>query len=513
MLRSRPILPLLLACAVPAFGQNVLNNGPGPGTVNTRVDGWGLFGGCPSGGNVSDALYAPANGGAPIATSCFSSLIIITPTLTGPQWLATNQPNYAGTFPFQGVNPPVIVLGPNHIKTTAPGPVVGGWAIDVEQKLCGPDPNLGPLVEGSSLQQIYTLRNTNSAPTNLSLLRFIDTDLGPGTSYLVNRCGATRQFAMCGAAPPLTSNREMVFAYDLVNLPRSMVGISCEGVDASGTAVKSGNYMGLGSASGHPTAAFITNPLSLLNNTLQGDTNLDLLVNEGTGNDFALGDVLTFPSVPPGGSVVAHFRTRWSSLDKKDPPTVDFQARDVTCTGRLGNFSQTPGTVRGLLCVNGSPTCASVPPGVVAQISLAAPAGGPNVTHYILFATIGHPKTGALCGSPEAADYALWGPQIHPWGIGAFPVSSVIGNWGGGCTANGFALASSIPGVALLTAPLASGPQPCGNVILGFPSTTIAFSFTLQALVFDLGARQAAQPLSLSNAVDVVFGNCTCQTH
>jgi hypothetical protein len=50
-------------------------------------------------------------------------------------------------------------------------------------------------------------------------------------------------------------------------------------------------------------------------------------------------------------------------------------------------------------------------------------------------------------------------------------------------------------------------------VILGFPSTTIAFSFTLQALVFDLGARQAAQPLSLSNAVDVVFGNCTCQTH
>jgi len=513
MPRSRLVLFFLLAAAGPALTQNTLNNGPGPGTVNTRVDGWGLFGGCPSGGNVSDALYTTANGVGPIATTCFSSLVILTPTLTGPQWLATNQPNYAGTFPFQTSNPPVMTLGPNHIKTLSPGPVVGGWAVDIEQRLCGPDPNAGALVEGSSLQQIYTFQNNNSAATNLTLLRFIDADLGPGTSYLVNRCGATRQLAMCGAAPPLTSNREMVFAYDLVNLPRSMVGISCEGVDASGIAVKSGNYMGLGSATGHPTAAFIANPVASLNNVLQGDTNLDLLVNEGTGNDFALANMLTFPAVPIGGRIVAHFRTRWSSLDKKDPATVDAQARDVTCTGRLGNFSRTPGVVPGLLCVNGSPTCAVVPPGVVAQVSMAAPNGGPNPTHYILFATIGHPKTGALCGSPEAADYALWGPQIHPWGIAAFPVSSVIGNWNGGCTALGFALASSIPGVALITTPTATGPQPCGALILGIPSTSINFSFTLQALVLDFGARQPAQPLSLSNAVDVVFGNCTCQVH
>jgi hypothetical protein len=246
-----------------------------------------------------------------------------------------------------------------------------------------------------------------------------------------------------------------------------------------------------------------------------GDTDGSLLIDGAElPGDYAMGQSIVFPMVPPGATVTAHFRTRLTALDKKNATPTDQQARDITCATWGGNVGgRKPGIP--ILCVNQRTDCAQVPVGSVALVQMSAPPMGPNPTHYVLFATLGHPKANTNCGAPGAADFALWGGGIHPWGVGAFPVSSLLGNWTGGDALPGFALASSIPGIGLITTPPATGPLPCGGgpPILGIPFIALPkFAFTLQALVVDFGSRQGTiQPISVTNAVQVAMGNCSCQ--
>jgi hypothetical protein len=398
--------------------------------------------------------------------------------------------------------------------------VIGGLSMVIEHKLGGPDPQSVPPVEGSTITQTYTITNTTANPVTFSLVRHIDVDLGPvggpGSYWTNDRAGASRQLADCSlGAPPFTHNKEWAFVYDTAEVAATVVAIGVEGLDHTGAVVRVFNLRTNGNTTGHPEAAFLTDPVAFTNGAVTGDTDGNLLVDEGTGADQALNNGVTFTAVPNGGTVKAIFSTRLSAMNSGTATPVEQQARDITCSTKNGNYS---GAGAGpLLCVNGSgggagTACVNVPTGMAVNLQMHAPAGGPNPTHYILYAGLGEPQHGSGCGSPQAHDFAVWGGGIAPFGLGSFPVTSVLGNWTGGNAVPGFALVSSIPGVALLLGPPASGAACPGTTVFSIPGVLPdGFSFTAQAVAVDFGV--IGTPVSVSNAVTVAVGSCGCQSH
>jgi len=503
-----------LLSPIPAAAQHTLTNGAGPGSVTVKVDGWGMFGGCPADQtNHSDLMFRNPAGGGPFMTTCYSAILLDDQTgcpAPGRVLLALADTLYP-QFPAQATNPPVVVVTPGlRIRTAAPQNVCG-LQISVDQSLTGPDPVFATPVEGSTLIRTYTIFNAGGGSRTFNLIHFTDADLG-GATFGQNRAGASRRSDTCGLLiPPFLANNEWVFEYDQTNTPGLVYALGAEGVDASGQSVLPAAFRVHVSAAGHPTAAFVSNPFGFLTNAIDGDTNGDLLVNSPElPGDYALMHGLRFSNVAPGATVTAVFRTRLTALDPNAGATPDVQARDVPCPTLNGNHSGHPGVIP-ILCANGQDRCVQVSPSQPVTVSLAPLPGGPDPTHYVLYATVGQPATGVLSGEPGTADFALWGPPIHPWGLGAFPATGALGNWTGGGAAPGFALISSIPGVALLPGPAARGQTPCGSPILNLPPLPPGLSFTMQALVVDFEARNPFQPISLSNAVTVAVGTACRQ--
>jgi hypothetical protein len=489
--------------------QNQLSSGTGPGSVTLTVDGWGMFGGCPSQTFHSDAMYKNAAGAGPFATTCYSAILLedsLGCPAPGRTLLALTDPFY-GQFPSQATNPAVNVIVPGrHIQTMTPQ-IVCGLSIAIDQRLDGPDPVSGGF-ESSTLVQTYTITNTGTTQRSINLYRFMHADLS--TNFSANRAGASRRLADCGLSAPYVSNREWAFEFDPFNLPNAAVAIAAEGVDDVGQPVRTKNYRLHASSVGHPSSAFTSNPAGFLNDTIDNDLNGDLVVSspELTG-DFAQFNVVSF-LIPAGATISATFRTRWMSLDTNLTTPVENQAQDITCRTWNGNYS---GTGFGhLLCVNGQGVCAAVNPGSPITISLAATTAGPSPADYLLFGSFGQPAVTTACGSPQAMDSAFWGPPFGPIGMGALPVSSMLASWTGGGTTPGIPLVSSVPGLALLTAPQASGTIGCNGVtIAAVPGLPPGISVTLQAVIIDISAIPL--PATLSNAVNLTVGCGPCQVH
>jgi hypothetical protein len=496
--------------AVSIHAQTQLTTGAGPGSVTFTVDGWGMFGGCPSNQtDHSDALYKNTASVGPVVTTCYSAVLLedLTGCAAPGRTLLALADSLYGQFPAQSTNPAVNVLIPGrHIQTQAPQNVCG-LMISVDQRLDGPDPG-GSGAEGSSLVQTYTITNGGATPRSFKLIRFMDSDLSQAFSS--NRGGASRRLADCGGNAPYVSNKEWVFEFDGVNTPGVVVALGAEGVDDTGQPIQTAAYRVHASPIGHPNPTFVSNPSAFLTDTIDNDADGDLLsiAPELTG-DYAMFQGLTY-TVAPGATVYAYFRTRWTSLDPGSITPLETQARDIGCRTWGGNYSgQGSGP---MLCVNGQGQCASVAPGAPFTISLAAAAAGPNPTDYLVFATFGQPIAGTVCGSPQASDFALWGPPIGLLGFGVFPVSSSFATWSGGGGTLGIPLISSLAGVALVQSTQAGGTIPgCGGTpIVAVSGLALSLSVTLQAAVAD--ASTGPLPVTLSNAVTLSIG-CPCQTH
>jgi hypothetical protein len=502
-----PALCAIVAVSIPA--QNQLSSGTGAGSVTVTVDGWGMFGGCPNQTYHSDALYKNASGAGPYQTICYSAVLLEDTAgcpAPGRTLLALTDSLYS-QFPSQPTNPAVNVIVPGrHIQTTA-AQVVCGLTITIDQRLEGPDP-AGGSYEGSTLVQTYSFTNTGATPRTFKCIRFTDSDLS--AAFSGNRGGASIRLADCGLPTPYLSNKEWVFEFDPLSTPGVVVGIAAEGVDDQGQPVKTSNYRVHTSSVGHPDTAFTSNPTGFLNDTIDNDLDGDLIVaSPELAGDFAMFQLINF-TVNPGGTASGVFRTRWTSMDVNSITPVETQARDVACRTWNGNYS---GTGFGsLLCVNGQGQCASVPAATPFAISLSPTASGPSPADYLVFGIFGQPAAGTACGSPQVADAALWGPPFGTLGFGAFPVSSSLATWSGGGVAVGIPLISSLPGVALITAPQATGAfGPCsGANLLAVPGLPGGLSVTLQAAIVDGGAFPL--PVSLTNAVNLVIG-CPCQVH
>jgi hypothetical protein len=509
--KTRFVLSMALCAiaAVPAAAQSVMSTGTGPGGVTFTVDGWGMFGGCPSNQTAhTDANFYTASGSGPHKTMCYSAVVLVDPTCPAPgrTLLALTDTLYT-QIPSQATNPAVnVIVAGQHIQTVAPQPVCG-LMIAVDQRLDGPDP-LSGISEGSTFVQTYTIFNPGATPRTFNLVRFTDSDLS--LTYLSNRAGASRRLADCVGPSPYTSNKEWVFQFDAVNTPGVVVAIAAEGADASGQPVLTNAYRLHASAVGHPAAAFVSNPVTFLTNTIDNDADGDLLAisPEPTG-DYAMFQGLTL-TAPSGGTVSAVFRTRWTSMDSFSATPIETQARDIACRTWGGSYSgQGSGPI---LCVNGQGVCAGVPAATPITISLAAPAAGPSAADYVLFGTFGQSVTGTACGSPAAGDSAIWGPPFGMIGFAAFPAASILASWTGGGGLPGQALVSSLPGIAIITSAQASGPiGGCGGFpIVAVPGLPGGISVTLQAAIADFSTGPL--PVTLTNAVTLAVG-CPCPVH
>lgn len=506
-LRFTVAVALFALSAVSIQAQNQLTNGSGPGSVSVRVDGWGMFGGCPNQSLHSDGQFTSSAGFGPFATTCYSAIILDDSggcASPGRTQLAVADPLYT-QIPAQAVNPVVTVLNPQHIQTASPQTVCG-LQVSVDQRLDGPDPLSGSF-EGSTLVQTYTITNPTANTRVFNLIHFIDGDLS--ALFTANRGGASRRLADCALTlPPFASNKEWVFEFDQTNTPGVLLAISADGKDEVGQPVQTVAYRVHASAVGHPSPTFTANPFAFLTNSIDNDSDGDLLVSspEAQG-DFAMFQGLSF-TVTSGGTVTAVFRTRWTSLDSTSATSLESQARDVTCSTQNGNYSGNG--IGPLLCINGQGGCASIGLGQAFNISLGATAAGPAPTHYLLFGIFGQPVTGSACGSPTAGDATLWGPPFGNLGLGAFPVSSSLATWTGGGGALGIPLISSLPGLALITGPMAAGTLGCGGVTLVTVPGVLpnGISVTLQAAVIDGGGAT----VTLSNAATFAIG-CPCPTH
>jgi hypothetical protein len=498
-------------CAAATPAQNQLTNGPGPGTVTVRVDGWGCFGGCGTNGFVGDAQYTTSSGGGPFPTTCFSAILMEDPVLTNcanrRHWIAINPGGYPAINLYQPANPPTVtVITPGrHVRSS--GGTICGYDITVDQILAGPDPGGAAPVEGTTLHQIYTLRNAQAVTRDLNLYRYLDGDFGP--MFTEDRGGASRRREDCFLPmPPWVSNKEWIFEY-AADVPGGVIATSIEGIDHAGNPVLPFAFEVAAGSAGHPVNQWEVTPGPFLTNNVQGDTNRNLLSDEGTGADMGLINSIRFTGIPAGGTVVAHFRTRWSALNPSSAAPVQDQARDVTCSSLLGNYSGL--ATAPLLAINGHRTCVDLPPNSSFTINMCAPAAGPNPAHYIIFVIAGSPTTAAICGDAMAADFALWGPPVAAFGLGAFPVSGPLGLWSGGHAAAGFALASSIPGAALLLTPPATGMLPNALPILTVPTGLPAgIAVKLQAAVVDAGAPSL---VSITNALRAHVNVCQCELH
>jgi len=477
-------------CAVAASAQTfLLTNGPGNGSVTVRVDGYGFYGIWPV--VNQDLMYDDLGPNAPRGTAYNSAVLFFAPGAPVTQWLSSAAPGGTGLEAPALPGIPITQTGPMSCSSTW---TLQNFAFTLNQRLCPID------VDGSTLDQVFTVTNQTSGPQDLEMIRYCDVDMwavfgDDGAGVTVNASG---QF-----------NDHMVFAYNLLTetcaMPvQPMCGVTAEGMDHLGLPVRPCGW----NVQLWPqvrTGIFM-NKCASLGRVLGGDANMDRITCPPgePPHDVSLGIGTRFPAVPVGGTIT--FRTRTRLFE-----TLPARARDSSPIARAGNVNAAPTPISPVLHVNGSAgPCVAIPPMGSINLTMAASPAGPNPAHYILYALVGSAGLPANCGGAIAVDFADWsilGTQLS-LGTGAFHPGGTFPFAGsGGCPSKfGFMVMSSLPGLAPLTGVAATGSAPGGAI---FPSFSLPVSVTLQGVIQDLGTINGTG-ISVTNAVEIASGTCSC---
>ena len=141
----------------------VLDNGPGDGTLNVGVDGFGAFG-LSSGSDTTDAFYDPVGAVGSSATTFESAIAIRTDLAMGTRdFLASGFIGSSG-----GLANPIVIGTPTSGSSSFSN---SGLSFTLEQTLT---PTFtGPMQTGTVLTQTYTI--TSSVP--FEIVRYLDGDL------------------------------------------------------------------------------------------------------------------------------------------------------------------------------------------------------------------------------------------------------------------------------------------------------------------------------------------------
>jgi hypothetical protein len=467
---SFPLPALPADCGTgPSNTTATLTNGPGNGSISVTVDGYGSYGSLSS----RNLNYDDRGAAGPRGTAFHSATMFRAPTLGFAQWLLTT--------PGAGVPPlsPIPVAAGN-VSTWN----LSGFSFRLTQTLTPVDR------DGSTLQQVYEITNQTGAPQELQMIRYLDPDVW-GTIF-DDGVGVTDQYYDAG------SNQHMIFAYDQAGGPscdatRPLVAITAEGRDAAGLPVMPCGY----ESRPHPGVrdAVTASGCAALTRFLHNDTGDRLVCTPESPFDVSLAIGVRFTSVPAGGVVRFHTRTR---ILERSPRL----ANDLVQTVRNGNVG---GTVQQTALMAGpSSGYCTVPSGAV-NLQLRGPVFGATPTHYIVYAVVGRPNTGESCGAPLAADASEWFFGNTSLGLGAFPLrNTFFTGTGGGSNVVPIPLISSVPGAALLPGPAATRNWQTILLPPAFP-----FSYTLQGVMLDTSAANGQ--FSLTNVLEVAGTPCACQ--
>jgi hypothetical protein len=446
-----------------------LANGPGNGSINVTVDGYGAYGSLSS----RNLMYDDLGGSGPRGTAFCSATMFRAPFLGVSQWLTTT--------PLGSAPPlPPIRIEPGSVSTWN----VSGFEFRLTQTLTPVDR------DGSTLQQVYEITNRTGAPQELQMIRYLDPELW-GSAF-DDGVGVTDEYY--GGA----SNQHMIFAYDLAGAPacggsRPLVAITAEGRDAAGKPVAPSGY----ESRPHPAVRDAVTAIgcAALTRFLQNDTGDRVLCPPETGFDVSLAMGVRFATVPSNGVVRFHTRTR---ILERSPAL----ANDLVQVVRNGNVG---GTVQQTALMAGpSSGYCTVPAGPV-SLQLRGPVFGATPTHYVVYLVVGRPNTGETCGAPLAADACEWFFGTTSLGLGAFPLrGTFFGGAGGGSSVVPIPLISSVPGAALLPGPAATRSW---QTILVAPA--LPFSYTLQGVMLDTSAANGL--FSLTNVLEIAGTSCACQ--
>ncbi|HEY9872093.1 MAG TPA: hypothetical protein V6D12_01585 [Candidatus Obscuribacterales bacterium] len=197
-----------------------LSNGPGDGTVNVGVDGFGSFGSSVGGAGTEDAFYDPVGSQPPAPTSFESGLAIRLGNSGARTFLTSGDIGGSGNLQ----NPTVTGTSTSANSSFS----FGGLNFDLTQVLA-PLFNDGGTQTGSTLTQTYAITNPTNTALDFELLRYIDGDLEFDGSLID------------GGGRLVANGSDFLFEIDSAtgsNDPTTLVGISSEG----GTIPTTGRY-------------------------------------------------------------------------------------------------------------------------------------------------------------------------------------------------------------------------------------------------------------------------------
>jgi hypothetical protein len=414
----------------------------------------------------------------PDPTTFQSAVRFVVPSAGMAQWLTMS-----GGYPAPGNAPlPAPVLQGTPTPTSwVTAWTIGPFSFRLTQSVCGPDTDCG-----STLRQVYQIRNNSNVSHELCLARYADTDLGAAAN---DRGGAAAELMtlLPSPLPPFRSSDEHVFAFDQTDFAESVYAITAEGLDAFDRPAASAGWE-VGAYPGVLNALASMGCVALTR-TLQNDANQDLLVfPPEVAYDVTMGIGVRM-RIAATETVVYTTRTR---LMRRGPRGT----RDLGSIAMSGNTNQNAGPIADVLKVNGSAggvdRTVNVALNAPIVVQVDTPPGGPTPSIAWLFLDLGSPTNGSLIGHPIAADAADWflatSPPLPPifFGTAAFP--SFFG--GGGCALQGVSLAIYRTGV------------PAFGLPAGLPSP---LSVTLQGLIFDASNTNLLH-VGLTNAVRVNIG-------
>lgn len=267
--------------AVSSAQAFTLSNGPGDGTLNVGVDGYGSFG-LAVGSSTSDAYYDPIGSGTSTNTSFDSGVAIRFGNSGGRSFLTSGSIGGSGYL----VNP--AVTGTNTSANSSF--TYGGLLFNLAQILTPTYTN--GVQTGSTLTQTYNITNTTNAGLNFELVRYLDGDLRFDGSLID------------GGGRLVGNGSEILFETDSAtgsNTPTTFVGISADG----GTIPVAGRYE-IDSYSGLRSRIIAG---TALDNIITGDgLDPDLFIDAGNGYDVTLALNNLF-SLGAGGSTTYTTRT------------------------------------------------------------------------------------------------------------------------------------------------------------------------------------------------------------
>jgi hypothetical protein len=467
-------LAALLALASLGQAQQTtaaLTNGPGNCSAAVTVDGYGSFGLSSAPG--TDLMFDRAGALGVIGTT-FQSAVLVTSSCGANVWLTQG----AG-YPTAVLPVPPVFTGAG-LTATSGGPIPGGLTFRLVQTLNTPV----DLDCGTTLLQRYEITNTNAQACDLCIMRAVDFDM--------NGAATDRTAASVTTVGGNVPNDHWISQWDD---PDSLTGpvasITAEGVQANGAkAVAAGFRSGL-----WPFFATLNAGCGSLTRAIVNDTNLDLInVAPEVAADCVSAIGARYPQVPPGATIVFVTRTRLSTRPGRF-------THDVVPLVEAGNVGIPT------LHVNGSAGPCVVAGGPITVSMAGPPSGTPG--HYIIYIHVGKPLLGGITGGATAPDWCIWDiPGFGNLGDGSFNVGPFPVSGRGGLSTPGFAIFSSVAGLAVVSPlPLAAGPAP-GAPIFGPVPLPAGLTLTLQGALVDIGGGVS---IKVTNAVEIVTAPALCQ--